>query len=41
MSMKEVWREYDRTRAALDRLHAALEKLDRRAQQRTPDLKKR
>jgi len=34
MSMKEVWRKYDRARAALDELHAALEKLDRKMQQK-------
>jgi len=32
VSMSEVWREYDKTRAAMDRLHAALEKLDRKQQ---------
>jgi hypothetical protein len=33
MSMREVWRKYEKARAALDELHGALEKLDRKMQQ--------
>jgi hypothetical protein len=34
MSMKEVWRKYEKVRAALDDLHGAIEKVDRKMQQK-------